>query len=201
MSASVTLGIPGLDLQRGDHVCAFYRGSERDDVLIPFLRAGLRTGDKCICIVDAAVPDALLASPDDSLIRGCVERRQLEFFSSDTTYLADGRFVPARMVQFWDENVRSALSDEGYGFVRVVGEMTWALRDAPGVEQVVVYESELNRFLPRYPQVVLCLYDIARFGGELIVDMLKTHPKVLLSGMVLDNPYYIEPDEFLAARR
>jgi hypothetical protein len=32
------------------------------------------------------------------------------------------------------------------------------------------------------------------------VDVLKTHPKVLIGGMVLDNPYYLEPDEFLAKR-
>jgi hypothetical protein len=70
----------------------------------------------------------------------------------------------------------------------------------PGVDQLVAYESELNRFIPRYPQVILCLYEIERFSGELILDMLKTHPKVLLGAMVFDNPYYVEPDEFLALR-
>lgn len=201
MSASVSLGIPGLDVQVGDHLCAFYRGPERDEVLIPFLQAGLRSGDKCICVVDAAEPAGLLEYLDQPPGGECVERRQLEFFSADATYLADGSFVPDRMVRFWDESVRSALRDEGYGFVRAVGEMTWALSEAPGVDQLVAYESELNRFLPRYPQIILCLYDIERFGGELVLDMLKTHPKILLSGMVLDNPYYIEPDEFLASRR
>ncbi len=79
--------------------------------------------------------------------------------------------------------------------------MSWAAKQAPGTDELVAYEAELNRFLPRYPQVVLCLYDVERFGGELVVDMLKTHPKVLLNGMLLDNPYYIEPDEFLAGAR
>jgi MEDS: MEthanogen/methylotroph, DcmR Sensory domain len=193
MARSVTLGIPGLELSVGDHVCAFYRGSERDEILVPFLQDGLRTGDKCICVVDTTRPDALLAD--------CTRRHQLEIFSSDSTYLAGGEFRPSRMIQFWEENVRSALDDEGYSFVRAVGEMTWGLRQAPGVELLVGYESELNRFLPRYPQVILCLYDIERFSGELILDMLATHPKVLLGGLVLDNPYYLEPDEFLGSRK
>jgi hypothetical protein len=30
--------------------------------------------------------------------------------------------------------------------------------------------------------------------------MLKTHPKLLLGGMVLENPHYLSPDELLAAR-
>jgi hypothetical protein len=63
------------------------------------------------------------------------------------------------------------------------------------------YESELNHFLPRYPQVILCLYDLERFDGEVVVDVLKTHPKLLVGCTMLENPYYVEPEEFLATRR
>jgi hypothetical protein len=103
------------------------------------------------------------------------------------------------MLDFWDRSVGGAIAD-GYGFARAVGEMTWALRQLPGVEELVGYEAQLNEFLPRYPQVILCLYALDSFSGELLVDVLKTHPKVLLAGMVLDNPYYLEPAEFLASR-
>jgi MEDS: MEthanogen/methylotroph, DcmR Sensory domain len=201
MPATVDLGVSGIEVRTGDHICAFYRGAERDQVLIPYLQAGLRSGDKCICVVDAVQPQLLLASLDDPSVDERLERHQLEVLASEDAYLAQGEFVLARMVQFWDDNVRSALDGGRFEFVRAVGEMTWALRDMPGVDRLVAYESELNRFLPRYPQVILCLYDIERFSGELLLDMLKTHPKVLLGGMVLDNPYYLDPDEFLALRR
>jgi hypothetical protein len=84
--------------------------------------------------------------------------------------------------------------------VRAAGEMTWALRQMPGVEELIGYEAKLNKFLPKYPQVIVCLYELGRFTGEVLVEVLKTHPKVLLGGMLLDNPYYLEPDEFLASR-
>ena len=71
----------------------------------------------------------------------------------------------------------------------------------PGVDELVSYESKLNRFLPRYPQVILCLYDLNRFTGEILLDLLKTHPKVLLGGMLVANPYYLDPDEFLVQRQ
>jgi hypothetical protein len=45
------------------------------------------------------------------------------------------------------------------------------------------------------------MYELARFGGDTLVDVLKVHPKVMLGRMVLDNPYYIEPDEFLTTRQ
>jgi sugar diacid utilization regulator len=108
-------------------------------------------------------------------------------------------FSTKHMLEFWDESVVAALADGRCSLVRAAGEMTWALRDLPGSEELFGYESELNRFLPRYPQVFLCLYDLDRFGGEMLVDVLKTHPKVLVGGRVVDNPYYLEPEELLSA--
>jgi len=74
------------------------------------------------------------------------------------------------------------------------------LSELPDLNDFLIYESELNRFLPRYPQVIMCLYDLDRFGGQILVDILKTHPKVLMGSTVLENLYYLEPDEFLASR-
>jgi hypothetical protein len=31
-----------------------------------------------------------------------------------------------------------------------------------------------------------------------VMDVLKTHPKMLLGGSVVENPNYLTPDEFLA---
>lgn len=201
MPATVDLGISGLEVRIGDHICAFYRGAERDDMLVSFLAAGLRTGDKCICVLDAARPESLVAQLDDPRVQERLERRQLEFVDFAEAHRASGRFVPERMVEFWEHNVQSALGGGGYRFFRAAGEMTWALRDMPGLDQLATFESEVNRLMPRYPQVYLCVYDIERFSGEQVLDVLKTHPKVVLGAMVFDNPYYVEPDEFLALRQ
>ena len=48
------------------------------------------------------------------------------------------------------------------------------------------------------PAVLLCLYDLQRFGAEVLVDSLRTHPMVVVDGGLHDNPYYIEPGAFLA---
>jgi hypothetical protein len=39
--------------------------------------------------------------------------------------------------------------------------MTSAVTEVIGAANLVSYESELNRFVPRSPQVMLCLYDTA----------------------------------------
>ena len=202
MSDLLPLGVAGVQVRPGDHICAFYVGvEERDQVLLPYLREGLRAGDKVICVVDASEPAEVLASigPDID-VDGCIASQQFELRPSSDAYLPEGSFSTGDMLEFWNASVGAALGEGGYTFARAVGEMTWALRDAPGVEELVGYESELNRFMPKYPLVILCLYDLKRFGGGIVVDMVKTHPKLLLGGMLLDNPYYLSPDEFLATR-
>jgi MEDS: MEthanogen/methylotroph, DcmR Sensory domain len=38
------------------------------------------------------------------------------------------------------------------------------------------------------------------FDAELIVGVLRTHPKAVIAGTVIDNPFYIQPEEFLRQR-
>jgi hypothetical protein len=45
------------------------------------------------------------------------------------------------------------------------------------------------------------LYDLNDFSGQLFVDIMRTHPKILLGSTVLENQYYVGPDEFLTTRR
>ena len=41
------------------------------------------------------------------------------------------------------------------------------------------------------PGVFMCMYDVNRFGVGMLVEVLKTHPRVLLDRAVLDNPHYV----------
>ncbi|MGH3802190.1 MAG: hypothetical protein ACRDTD_19050, partial [Pseudonocardiaceae bacterium] len=51
------LGVGGVAMESGDHVCGFYYGeTERDELLRGYLSAGLRDGDKCIGVVDSSEP-------------------------------------------------------------------------------------------------------------------------------------------------
>ncbi|MBS4728721.1 MEDS domain-containing protein [Mycobacterium sp. SM1] len=196
----IATGIPGVQLAPGDHICVFYANEqERDKILLPFLREGLEAGDKCICVIDHTDPESLLASLGADLGTRW-DRHQLDILRSRDTYLSGGGFSTKAMLDFWDRSVGDAITG-GFRFTRSVGEMTWATRQMPGVEGLVEYEARLNDFLPRYPQVILCLYQLDRFGGEVLVDVLKTHPKVMLGEVVLDNPYYLEPGEYLATWR
>jgi len=203
MTAEVAREVLGLQLRVGDHICGFYRKpAERDDILIPFLVEGLKAGDKCTCVVDSCTPDDVLASMSEHIeVDPYVSDRQLEVLDSYGTYLAGGGFLPERMLKFWEGKARQNPRPEGPLPARNIGDMSWAHRSQGAVADLIGYESELNRIMSDFPQVNLCLYDLTRCSGDLIMDVLKTHPKALLGGMVIDNPYYLDPDEFLASRQ
>jgi hypothetical protein len=201
MPDSITLVPSGLQVAPGDHVCAFYPSlADRDEILIPYLSEGLHDDHKCVCIVDGTDPEAVLDSLGAEVdVPSALGHGQLEMHSSRSAYL-NGAFLAEKMLDFWGHS-KGATLQGGFGFIRAVSEMTWALHQWPGVEELVQFEARLNQVLPGYPQVTLCLYELDRFSGATLVDALKTHPKMLIGGMVLDNPYYLEPDEFLALKQ
>lgn len=197
MTGMVPSGIDEIRLLPGSHVCAFYRGdSDRDRLLSGYLGAGLAAGDKCICVVDSAFTAGRLRSLTRAPSGPDYATGQLDIHLPESTYLAGGEFTPSDMLTFWTEGMIKA-QHEGYSFCRLAGEMTWALRDAPGVQNLVGYESELNRITSSSPVVVLCLYDLDLFSGEVVINIVKTHPQVLVQGILVENPYYVGPDEFL----
>ena len=93
-TTSHSLGMPGVSVEPGDHLCAFYMGQqERDDVVLPYLRAGLHAGDKCLGIVDSNEPATVMNDVGDGFdVRACVVSRLLELWKSSDSYLRDGKF-------------------------------------------------------------------------------------------------------------
>jgi hypothetical protein len=80
--------------------------------------------------------------------------------------------------------------------VRLGGEASWWLHQT-SLERLLRYESELNRTIPA-EIAVLCLYDLNRFSSGVLMDVGQTHPRALINEMIIENPYYVEPEAYLA---
>src|SRR6185295_12624485 len=80
---------------------------------------------------------------------------------------------------------------------RVMGHAEWASGDWPGVDDFLEYECRLNDIIPQHKDAVICLYDLTKCGGNLIIDVMRTHPMILIGGIVQENPFFVPPDEFL----
>lgn len=199
MSSGISLGVNGLEANVGDHICGLYAGqTQRDEVVIPFLEAGLTAGDKCICVVDETDPAKIVNKLGHNMATSAsAAAKQLDVIRAADLYLRSGRFSADEIIGAWKAAVADAMYDGRFDLVRAVE--TWSRRDVvPDMHELLLLESEMNRYLPLYPQVVVCLYDIDRFGAGIIVNLLKTHSRMLVGGMLIENPYYLTPDELLA---
>jgi DNA-binding CsgD family transcriptional regulator len=197
----MSVGIPGIDeIRPGTHMCALYSGpAERDKLLFPFMREGIREGDKCLYLIDDAEPAAVhdrITSRQNGHSRR--ESEQLEVDRASDMYLRSGRFSVEQMTSFLSGRLTEVAETE-FLLLRAAGEMTWVLPQPQGAEDFFVYESAVNQIVEDKPAVFMCMYDLQRCGVSMLVDVLKTHPKVLLDGMVLENPNYLTPREYLAA--
>jgi len=195
----VALGVGGLEADPGDHICGVFSGEEeRNQILIPFLQAGLASGDKCICVIDGTAPGQIVSTlGPGGEAAALTAGKQLEVIGASEMYLRSGRFSADEVIGVWKAAISDAMYAGQFDAVRVVE--TWSRRDViPDMNELLMLESEMNRYLPLYPQVVMCLYDMDQFGSGALVNLVMTHPRMLVGGMVIENPYYLTPDEVLA---
>jgi hypothetical protein len=180
------------DIKPGDHLCVLYRGQrERDRVLLPYLRGGIRAGDKCLFATsDTDANDILADLGDDTEMPAAVRSGQLEVRAAASRSKPPAELAISRLIKLWDSRTSAAL-DDGYGFARLSAEARWWMPPAPDTEAFQRYETELNRYLPTHPQTALCLYDMSYFDGSVVVDVVKFHPVVMFNGLVLENPYHL----------
>jgi hypothetical protein len=102
--------------------------------------------------------------------------------------LPEGPFAPENLCTFWAVELAPAMEHRTYTFARVGEEAGWWLHSLPEMSELVHYESVLNRHMHQFPPSTLCTYDLERFGEGVIVDMVMTHPHVIVHDVVVDNP-------------
>ncbi|MGQ0623333.1 MAG: MEDS domain-containing protein [Sporichthyaceae bacterium] len=185
--STATVDIDGLPAAAGDHVCVFYRGAEqRRRTLAAFLTEGAGAGEDCLAIASAQ---------DRAWLRETLSATNtLRLESFQNSYLRAGGFDRDRMLGFWQEWLDSRAQRPGAGG-RTVSDMSWAenLFATDALADFMTYEAEATRFAREAEVVALCLYDIDRLAGDVIISALRAHPKMLFNGVLLENPYCTEP--------
>jgi hypothetical protein len=178
--------VGGVPLNPWDHVCVLHRGeAEREHILLPYLRDGLRAGHTCLCITAEGRGEELtsMVTTDD------VDVRLLQVFEPKRADLRAG-CSPEGVLDLLHAWSSRTFGGRQRGFARVAGDMSWVLPVLSPrlLRDLVELESQVTSWLREFPQVAMCLYDLDRLGGEVVVPMIKTHPKVWASGMVVENP-------------
>lgn len=196
----LTLGYGRCTCNWGTHFCGLYETEqERDDIVFGFLRQGDLDGDlQLYCPAERSETD--FVSRYAGICGDCGDRvkdpGRFRLSSPKDLYYPEGVFSPDRM----DEGLDAFFSDSqrnGPRNIRATAEMVWALEAVPGVEHLMVYESRLNWFIQGKPWISVCLYNLTKFDGATIMNVLKTHPYTINKGVITENPFYQDPGIWL----
>ena len=182
------------------HICAFFDSREEQyEILLPWLKEGINNNeevltilagnshkDHCTRLLNAGIP-----------VQRAIENRQLKVVATEDTYLHGGSFAAERMFNIVEQALIEAQTGP-YHMLRACGDMEWALKNLPGTDELIEYEARLNFLTPKHDCTILCSYDINKFSGSAIADILATHSHVIMNERIYKNPHFIEPVEFLA---
>lgn len=184
------------------HICAFFTSAEDEyQTLLPFIKEGLGGGEKVIHVVDPERhEDHLLRMRSGGIdLEDKTAAGQLDVQLWTETHLVGGKFNAHDTLSRFESIVKNA-TVEGFPHLRFVTQMEWALEAMDSPDALLEYEAQanyawLNQTGPVNP--VICTYDLNKFSGAVVIDVMRTHPLIIIGGILQENPFYVQPDEFL----
>jgi hypothetical protein len=178
------------DLRPGDHAClTFTDQEERLDLVAAFVRDGLGGGQKVLCVTDT-IPQATLRTElagRDLPVGEATASGRMSVLTSGDTYLAEGSFTSARMIDLLAGQIAQARAD-GYAGLWITSDMCWALRPVTGVDQLMDYEAQMTRLLADQGATALCQYDRQCFDTVTLTGAASNHSLALAAGTYHDDP-------------
>jgi MEDS: MEthanogen/methylotroph, DcmR Sensory domain len=196
--------LAGVNLAGRNHVCAFFNTiDEEHRVLGSFYKDGLDRGEKAAHIVDPENREEHLKRLAGAGIPvpEMMSTGQLEVLPWTDAYVRDHRFDQDAMLATVEDLIQSGTA-AGYALTRLSGHhMDWLFLDKPATYNLVEYEARLNHVLSKYNSPVICNYNPSKFGATVAMDIMRTHPLVIIGGLLRENPFFVPPEQFLDEMR
>jgi hypothetical protein len=189
----------GGTLGRHRHICAFFNGiDEQHRVLRSFIKDGFDRGEKALHLVNPELRGEHLKRLADAGIdvEQTMRSGQLDVRLWQNAQLRGDRFDQEAMLALIEEVLQEG-SAAGYPLTRFLAHMEWALEDKPGVDNLLEFETRVNFLSPKYDDPLICAYDLSKFSSTLVIDIMRTHPVVIIGGVLQENPYFVPPEQLL----
>lgn len=176
----------------GTHICYLYNSDEERRRILPrFAREALLQNEAFGYLADVPTRADLPAAMARLDLAGALTGApgQVELSTSVEGYYPDGSFDPDGMLARLRRKYLASLA-AGLAGARVAGEMDWALRGVPGTDRIIECESRINELVKEAPITVMCQYDLRKFDGAMMFDVMNVHPVMIVGGHILRNPFY-----------
>ena len=196
----ISLGFTSQQFEEGVHICQIFNDDdERHNTIVDFIISGLNTDEKTACFSEKENEKSLTEFLEEKgydyselVIKG-----NLSLTKTAEVYFKDNEFNPERMLSLLKEFYNNSNKEHKNG-ARVIGEMTPEVENVNGGSRLMEYESKVSLLVREYPINVVCQYDARAFDGATILDILKVHPLMIVRGNIIRNPFFEEPESYLA---
>ncbi|HEX2723747.1 MAG TPA: MEDS domain-containing protein [Gemmatimonadaceae bacterium] len=184
-SLQIKLGIGDEQVSAGDHIAYLWETPSEFAEGVGFLRCGLDAGDHVVIfghrdaneqvlstLRDSGVDiDALLTTGRLTIMRG----------TEDATAMLAG------IAQSFRDSVAN-----GAGLIRLLGNLGWGQEGWPNDEEILRFESQVTHAARLFPCLVVCMYDVRRLSGAIMVHgAYEAHPRVVQNRILRENPYHL----------
>ena len=196
---AASAGLSALPAPPTMQLCGFYRGiGERDDLVRAFIRECLRTADVCPS-GPRTVGGKHAARPDRTAGDG-TSRARSPLVSAQDICLGQHNFTVVDALARWQEWLAGSARPGWFTFASATGGFASAASSLVAAAEFGRMEAELRRTADHSPRTLCCAYDLDRCDGNLVVDIMKTQPRVLVGNTVVENIYHVAADPAMAAR-
>lgn len=166
--------LEGIAIDYGNHLCSLYETDlGRIKLSVPFLADGLRNQNKCFLIASQSSQEHILQHlmevyPDTQV---AIDNARL--------VLSYGSPTGSDLYTYFEQQFLEATRN-GDQYLRVLGDMAWAVDKGMCIDDLMDFENRYNHSLAKnFAAVSLCQYDARRFAGTDILHALKSHEDTL----------------------
>jgi len=198
-SSAAPIPFAGSILREHRHVCAFFCSSHDEyNTLMPFICDGLECGHRAFHVlpqrhVDDHVRRLRTAGID---VDAAQLSGQLEIALPQDTYSRNGRFDKEDMLDLIQQVLRNGAA-LGFPLTRLIAHAETALDSWVSRNDWAEYEMRLNGVLSNFDDAVICTFDVNLLNTALAIDILRTHPVVVMGGVLVENSFFTNPEDFL----
>jgi AcrR family transcriptional regulator len=164
------------------HIAVLFRGRDEFYAQVgPLMVDGLDEGDSEVHLVEEGESHLERLRSMGVQADHLLESGQLTVIPWSASTLAGGTFSRVAMAGYVRRGL-DARSSTGTGRTVWVGNMGWAAKDMPGVDELIPFEDQLNEVLRGRRDVIVCAYDLELHDSLVIAGVMATHPLVIVRG-------------------
>lgn len=193
--AGIPLGFGSLNVGVPTHLCLFYYDDVELRTKLGFVTLGLESENEAVVLFGRSprLHQILSYLAEDGLDVAA-------FQASGRLVLVEGAADRHGLL----ENIGTHLDGlmaSGVTLIRFLGFIGWEDPTWPTHDELLTFESMVNVAASSYPAVVMCTYKLTEIPGPLLIyGGIETHPLTIIGDTVCENPHYLPPDRYAAAR-